>query len=41
MGHYGPIVIDPAGLDPVASDREHVIVLSDHSRCTRTPSSAA
>jgi CopA family copper-resistance protein len=31
MGHYGPIVIDPAGPDPVAADREHVIVLSDHS----------
>jgi CopA family copper-resistance protein len=31
MGHYGPIVIDPAGADPVVSDREHVIVLSDHS----------
>ncbi|MET0269738.1 MAG: copper resistance system multicopper oxidase [Sphingomonas sp.] len=31
MGHYGPIVIDPAGADPVACDREHVIVLSDHS----------
>ena len=31
IGHYGPIVIDPAGTDPVASDREHVIVLSDHS----------
>ena len=31
MGHYGPIVIDPAGTDPIASDREHVIVLSDHS----------
>jgi CopA family copper-resistance protein len=31
MGHYGPIVIDPAGDDPIASDREHVIVLSDHS----------
>ena len=30
-GHYGPIVIDPAGADPIASDREHVIVLSDHS----------
>jgi CopA family copper-resistance protein len=29
MGHYGPIVIDPAGTDPVAFDREHVIVLSD------------
>ncbi len=31
MGHYGPIVIDPAGADPIAADREHVIVLSDHS----------
>ncbi len=31
MGHYGPIVIDSAGPDPVKSDREHVIVLSDHS----------
>jgi CopA family copper-resistance protein len=31
MGHYGAIVVDPAGPDPVRSDREHVIVLSDHS----------
>lgn len=31
MGHYGPIVIDPAGEDPVQADREHVIVLSDYS----------
>ena len=31
MGHYGPLVIDPAGADPVVYDREHVIVLSDHS----------
>ena len=31
LGHYGPIVIDPAGADPIASDREHVVVLSDHS----------
>ncbi|MFW2850810.1 copper resistance system multicopper oxidase [Sphingomonas sp. TX0543] len=31
LGHYGPIVIDPAGADPIVSDREHVIVLSDHS----------
>ena len=31
MGHYGPIVIDPAGEDPVQYDREHVIVLSDYS----------
>ncbi len=28
-GVYGPIVIDPAGADPIASDREHVILLSD------------
>jgi len=32
LGHYGPIVIDPEGADPVAYDREHVVVLSDHSR---------
>ncbi len=32
LGHYGPIVIDPADTDPVQSDREHVIVLSDHSQ---------
>uniref|UniRef100_UPI0035118649 copper resistance system multicopper oxidase n=1 Tax=Brevundimonas sp. TaxID=1871086 RepID=UPI0035118649 len=31
MGHYGPLIIDPAGADPVAYDREHVIVLSDWS----------
>ncbi|MES3029810.1 MAG: copper resistance system multicopper oxidase [Pseudomonadota bacterium] len=31
MGHYGPIVIDPAGADPIAYDREHVVVLSDYS----------
>ena len=29
LGHYGPIIIDPAGPDPVAFEREHVIVLSD------------
>ena len=33
-GLYGPIVIDPAGPDPVAYDREHVLVLSDHSPMT-------
>ncbi|WP_428680680.1 copper resistance system multicopper oxidase [Sphingopyxis sp.] len=32
IGHYGPIVIDPKDADPVGYDREHVIVLSDHSR---------
>jgi len=30
-GVYGPIVIDPAASDPVAYDREHVVVLSDYS----------
>lgn len=29
QGLYGPIIIDPVGADPVAYDREHVIVLSD------------
>ena len=28
-GHYGPLVIDPAGPDPVACDREYVLFLSD------------
>jgi CopA family copper-resistance protein len=32
MGHYGPLIIDPAGPDPIAYDREHVVVLSDYSR---------
>ncbi len=31
LGHYGPMIIDAAGTDPVAYDREHVIVLSDWS----------
>jgi CopA family copper-resistance protein len=30
-GHYGPIVIDPEGDDPIQYDREHVVVLSDYS----------
>ena len=30
-GHYAPIIIEPANPDPVMSDREHVIVLADHS----------
>jgi CopA family copper-resistance protein len=29
MGHYGPIIIDPAGEDPVAYDREYVLMLGD------------
>ncbi|HEU4960568.1 MAG TPA: copper resistance system multicopper oxidase [Sphingomonas sp.] len=32
LGLYGPVVIDPAGPDPVAYEREHVIVLADHSQ---------
>ncbi len=31
MGLYGAIVIDPAGPDPVAATREHVILLADWS----------
>jgi CopA family copper-resistance protein len=31
LGHYGPLILDPAGRDPVAFDREHVLVLSDWS----------
>jgi CopA family copper-resistance protein len=30
-GHYGPIVIDPREPDPVAFDREHIVVLSEFS----------
>ncbi|MEO7635514.1 MAG: copper resistance system multicopper oxidase [Sphingomicrobium sp.] len=30
-GLYGPIVIEPAGAEPIAFDREHVLVLADHS----------
>jgi CopA family copper-resistance protein len=29
LGHYGPLVIDPAGEKPQEVDREHVVVLSD------------
>ncbi len=29
MGHYGPMIIDPEGKDPVAYDREYVILLSE------------
>jgi CopA family copper-resistance protein len=31
IGHYAPMIIDPEGADPVAYDREHVVVLSDYS----------
>lgn len=29
LGHYGPLVIDPADPEPFAYEREHVVVLSD------------
>lgn len=29
VGLYGPIILDPADHDPVAYDREHVVMLSD------------
>jgi CopA family copper-resistance protein len=29
LGHYGPMIIDPAGEDPVEYDREYPVVLSD------------
>ncbi|MFM6951070.1 MAG: copper resistance system multicopper oxidase [Novosphingobium sp.] len=28
-GHYGPLIIDPAGPDPIQSDREFVLLLSE------------
>ncbi len=31
MGHMGPLIIDPAGTDPIAAGREYVLVLSDWS----------
>jgi CopA family copper-resistance protein len=31
LGHYGPLILDPADRDPVTFDREHVLVLSDWS----------
>ncbi len=30
-GHYGPIVVDPAGPDPVQVDRDYVLLLSEFS----------
>jgi CopA family copper-resistance protein len=29
IGHYGPIIIDPKGTDPVKYDREYVLILGD------------
>src|SRR3546814_13047386 len=31
LGHYGPLIFDPAGADPVAYDLEHVLLPSDWS----------
>ena len=31
VGHYAPMIIDPARPEPAAFDREHVVVLSDYS----------
>lgn len=28
-GHYGPLIIDPAGPEPVAYDRDYILLLSD------------
>jgi CopA family copper-resistance protein len=28
-GHYGPLIIDPAGAEPVAFDRDYILLLSD------------
>ena len=28
-GHYGPIIVDPAGPDPVQADRDYVLLLSE------------
>lgn len=32
MGHYGPLVVDPANGSTPDHDRDHVILLSDHAR---------
>ncbi len=31
LGHYGAIIIDPAGEDPIRADRDYVVLLSDWS----------
>ncbi|OSZ69100.1 hypothetical protein CAP39_09920 [Sphingomonas sp. IBVSS1] len=31
-GQYGPLIIDPAGDDPIKADAEQVILFSDHTR---------
>lgn len=30
-GHYGPIIVDPAGADPVRADRDYILLLSEFS----------
>jgi FtsP/CotA-like multicopper oxidase with cupredoxin domain len=32
LGLFGPLVVDPAGVDPAPFDREHVLMLSDWSQ---------
>jgi CopA family copper-resistance protein len=29
MGHYGPLIIDPAGAEPVQADRDYILLLSE------------
>ena len=29
QGHYGPLIIDPAGAEPVKYDRDYILLLSD------------
>jgi CopA family copper-resistance protein len=33
LGLYGPLIFDPAGPDPFAYEREHVVILSDWTFC--------
>ena len=33
-GQYAALIIDPAGEDPIKSDREHVLLVSDHHETT-------
>lgn len=28
-GHYGPLIIDPAGPDPISADRDYILLLSE------------
>jgi CopA family copper-resistance protein len=31
QGHYGPLIIDPAGTEPVDHDRDYILLLSDYT----------